>query len=96
MLVSAGFLFVGLKTAAGAGQVKAWNMASNHEYLMEGHTVGAVGRVWAFLEVKLQAVAVCRGQGAVHNDGGFWRVARFWLPEEVLCPPACCWPAGHN
>lgn len=42
MLVFAGFLFVGLKTKAGAGQVKAWNMQSNLEYPpMEGHTVGA-------------------------------------------------------
>lgn len=41
MLVFAGFLFVGLKTKAGAGLVKAWNMATNHEYCMEGHT-GAV------------------------------------------------------
>lgn len=42
MLVFAGFLFVGLKTKAGAGQVKAWNMQSNLEYPpMEGHT-GAV------------------------------------------------------
>ncbi len=39
MLVFAGFLFVGLKTKAGAGQIKAWNMATNQEYLMEGHTV---------------------------------------------------------
>ena len=39
MLVSAGFLFVGLKTKAGAGQVKAWNMASGAEYCMEGHVV---------------------------------------------------------
>ena len=41
MLVSSGFLFVGLKTKAGAGQVKAWNMATNTEYLMEGHVVSA-------------------------------------------------------
>lgn len=43
MLVSAGFLFVGLKTKAGAGQVKAWNMATNQEYTLEGHTVRARG-----------------------------------------------------
>ena len=39
MLVFAGFLFVGLKTKAGAGLVKAWNTATNQEYCMEGHTV---------------------------------------------------------
>ncbi|KAL4858740.1 Zinc finger CCCH domain-containing protein 17 [Chlorella vulgaris] len=41
MLLFAGFLFVGLKTKAGAGQVKCWNTATNQEYLMEGH-IGAV------------------------------------------------------
>ena len=41
MLVSAGFLFVGLKTKDGKGQVRAWNMATNQEYLMEGHMVRA-------------------------------------------------------
>ena len=39
MRVFAGFLGVGLKTKAGAGLVKAWNMATNQEYCMEGHTV---------------------------------------------------------
>lgn len=45
MLVFAGFLFVGLKTKAGAGLVKAWNMATNQEYCMEGHTVCGVAGV---------------------------------------------------
>ena len=42
MLIFAGFLFVGLKTTAGTGQVKAWHMATSQEYApMTGHTVGA-------------------------------------------------------
>lgn len=47
MLIFAGFLFVGVKTKAGAGQVRAWNMASNVEYPpMEGHVVGGAEVGW--------------------------------------------------
>lgn len=58
MLVFAGFLFVGLKTKAGAGLIKAWNMATNTEYTMEGHTVSAGCR------------AMSRGGGAGWVHGG--------------------------
>lgn len=39
MLIEAGFLFVGVKATAGQGQIKAWQMASNQQFVLEGHTV---------------------------------------------------------
>ena len=45
----AGFLFVGLRTSQGQGLVKGWNMATNQEYVLEGHTVSEVGR-WSALQ----------------------------------------------
>jgi hypothetical protein len=58
MLVFAGFLFVGLKTKAGAGQVKAWNMATNQEYTLEGHVVRGAA-CWLALQT-----GVCDSQHA--------------------------------
>lgn len=39
MLIEAGFLFVGAKNPQGQGQVMGWNMASNQQFVLEGHTV---------------------------------------------------------
>lgn len=39
MLIEAGFLFVGVRIANGQGLVKGWNMATNAEFHLEGHTV---------------------------------------------------------
>lgn len=38
LLIEAGFLFVGLRTASNQGVIKAWNMATNQEFTMPGHT----------------------------------------------------------
>ncbi|RMZ56974.1 hypothetical protein APUTEX25_005036 [Auxenochlorella protothecoides] len=38
LLLEAGFLFVGIKTPANQGQIKAWNMSTNQETVLEGHT----------------------------------------------------------
>lgn len=77
MLVFAGFLFVGIKTKAGAGQVKAWNMATNQEYLMEGHVVSGAGEGGLVRAGKWQArlggserlgtAAFCRLPGALYG-----------------------------
>lgn len=66
MLVFAGFLFVGLKTKAGAGQVKAWNMQTNLAYPpMEGHTVGGcTAGPPAPARAGLHSRAACPRQGA--------------------------------
>lgn len=46
LLLEAGFLFVGIKTPANQGQIKAWNMATNQETVLEGHTVRLTGLGW--------------------------------------------------
>lgn len=43
MLMQAGFLFVGVKTAQGQGQIKVWNMSNMQHTVLEGH----VGQVTA-------------------------------------------------
>lgn len=43
LLLEAGFLFVGIKTPANQGQIKAWNMSTNQETVLEGHTVSLGG-----------------------------------------------------
>lgn len=55
MLIEAGFLFVGLKTRDSRGQVKAWNMATNAECLLEGH--------------KGQVLALAAGNGMLFSGG---------------------------
>lgn len=43
MLIEAGFLFVGVKTPANLGNINAWNMSTNQQSILEGHT----GRIQA-------------------------------------------------
>ncbi len=43
MLMQAGFLFVGVKTTQGQGQIKVWNMSNMQHMVLEGH----VGQVTA-------------------------------------------------
>lgn len=38
MLMEGGFLFVGVKTVQGQGQVKIWNMSTMQNIVLEGHT----------------------------------------------------------
>ncbi|EFN55265.1 hypothetical protein CHLNCDRAFT_134174 [Chlorella variabilis] len=96
MLVFAGFLFVGIKTKAGAGQVKAWNMATNQEYLMEGH-VGAVQALAAAGDMLFSA-----GQDASLRVWKLDAASNQWQCVAVLkveqgghrAPISCLW-ASH-
>ena len=76
MLVSSGFLFVGLKTKAGAGQVKAWNMATNTEYLMEGHVVRTAVRPVG------RTAALCTASRSACDSAG--TCLRKWLSHLAM------------
>ena len=66
MLLEGGFLFVGVKTPAGQGIIKAWNMATTAEIPLEGHT----GRV--------QCLAAA---GGMLFSGGQDQTIRVWKPN---------------
>lgn len=66
MLLEGGFLFVGVKTMAGQGLIKSWNMATMQETSLEGHT----GRV--------QCLAAA---GGMLFSGGQDQTIRVWKPN---------------
>ena len=68
MLIEGGFLFAGVKIPTGQGIVKAWNMATNQEMSLEGHT----GRV--------QCLAAAQG---MLFSGGQDQTIRVWKPNPA-------------
>ncbi|KAH7616882.1 putative Zinc finger CCCH domain-containing protein 48 [Nannochloris sp. 'desiccata'] len=83
MLIEGGFLFAGVKSTTGQGVVKAWNMATNQEMVLEGHT----GRV--------QCLAA--GQGMLFS-GGQDQTIRVWKPNAAtgMFECAAILRAEHN
>lgn len=72
MLVEGGFLFVGLRTDAGVGRIRAWHLQSGAQFTLDGHSVGG----W----VGVYVVAV----GAEGGVGFKW-AARPRLPTFGGC-----------
>jgi WD40 repeat protein len=83
MLIEGGFLFAGVKSTTGQGVVKAWNMATNQEMALEGHT----GRV--------QCLAAAQG---MLFSGGQDQTIRVWKPNPTtgMFECAAILRAEHN
>ena len=83
MLIETGYLFAGVKTPTGQGVIKAWNMATNQEEQLHGHT----GRV--------QCLAAAQG---MLFSGGQDQTVRVWKPNPTsgLFESTAVLRAEHN
>jgi F-box/WD-40 domain protein 7 len=83
MLIEGGFLFAGVKTPTAQGFIKAWNMATNQEMVLQGHT----GRV--------ECLAAAQG---MLFSGGQDQTIRVWKPNATtgMFECAAVLRAEHN
>ena len=98
MLIEGGFLFVGLRMAAGVGRIRAWHLQTMAQYSLDGHTVGGgiVLILCSCAVVGVYALAIVRSctwpwQAMMRTGGGIsWDGQRVFSP----CAMACCGGMG--